>query len=61
MLIRMDGLMATSASANPEKILSMRLAKPSIIMSTNPMPQQDFKQNLQGQPTVRVSEAADVI
>lgn len=59
MLIRMDGLMASNTSANVEKLLSMKVAKPSEIISTNPMPQQFFKQNFQSQPTVLVSEAAN--
>lgn len=58
MLIRMDGLMATNTSPNVEKLLSMKVAKPSGILSTSPMPQQFYRQNFQGQPTVLVSEAA---
>lgn len=61
MLIRMDGLMATNTSANVEKLLSMKVAKPSTIVSTNPMPQQFFRQNFQSQPTVLVSEAAGIV
>ncbi|KAH8129971.1 hypothetical protein ACSS6W_003031 [Trichoderma asperelloides] len=52
MLIRMDGLMATNTSPNVEKLLSMKVAKPSEILSTSPMPQQFYRQSFQGQPTV---------
>lgn len=53
--------MATNTSANVEKLLSMKVAKPSTIVSTNPMPQQFFRQNFQSQPTVLVSEAAGIV
>jgi hypothetical protein len=53
----MDGLLATTASTNVEKLLSRNLAKPSPIIPTNPTPQQFLRQNFQGQPTVLVSEA----
>jgi hypothetical protein len=58
MLITMDGLMAASPSANVEKLLSMKVAKPTEVIATGPTTPQLFKQNFQGQPTVLVSEAA---
>ncbi|KAM0245591.1 hypothetical protein ACHAQJ_010517 [Trichoderma viride] len=58
MLIRMDGLMASSPSVNVEKLLSMKVAKPSEIMSTGPTAPQLFKQNFQGQPTVLLPQHA---
>lgn len=60
MLIRMDGLMASSPSVNVEKLLSIKVAKPTEILSTGPMAPQLFRQQtFQGQPTVLVSEVAD--
>ncbi|KAH6606258.1 hypothetical protein Trco_005411 [Trichoderma cornu-damae] len=58
MLIRMDGLMSNSPSVNVEKLLSMKVAKPSEVWSTGPMAPQLFRQNFQGQPTVLVGGAA---
>lgn len=60
MLIRMDGLMANSPSVNVEKLLSMKVAKPSEVLATGPMAPQLFRQQVfHGQPTVLVSEATD--
>lgn len=59
MLIKMDGTMANSPSVNVEKLLSMKVAKPSEVLPTMPMAPQLFRQQMfQGQPTVLVREAA---
>lgn len=59
MLIRMDGTMANSPSVNVEKLLSMKVAKPSEVLPTMPTAPQLFRQQMfQGQPTVLVCEAA---
>ncbi|KAK0764612.1 hypothetical protein N5P37_002078 [Trichoderma harzianum] len=59
MLIKMDGTMANSPSVNVEKLLSMKVAKPSEVLPTMPMAPQMFRQQMfQGQPTVLLTQHA---
>lgn len=61
MLIRMDGLMANSPSVNVEKLLSMKVAKPSEVLATGPMAPQLFRQQVfHGQPTVLMPQHAAI-
>ncbi|KAK1251410.1 hypothetical protein MKX07_006889 [Trichoderma sp. CBMAI-0711] len=61
MLIRMDGLMANSPSVNVEKLLSIKVAKPSEVLATGPMAPQLFRQQVfHGQPTVLMPQHAAI-